>query len=50
MCVNVEIGPVGDTTKGFSQKTCARCEFERKECLSLSDIRGCLTHWVAISK
>lgn len=21
MCVNVEIGPVGDTTKGFSQKT-----------------------------
>lgn len=40
MCVNVEIGPVGDTTKGFSQKTCARCEFERKECVYLCQILG----------
>lgn len=52
VCVNVEIGPVGDTTKGFSQKTCARCEFERKVCVYLCQILGAAwpTGWLYPNK
>lgn len=43
MCVNVEVGLVGDTPRRVSRNDVCRDEFERKECDYLADIQGCLT-------